>query len=156
MSEQCGGCGASGVNRRSFLSTSAVVMLGSFIAASCGDGQIGGVAGPALPPGGSDGLVIRLADFPALASVGGIARVDGGGSRPVAVTRTGESTFVAMTMICPHAGFQPIQITAPGFRCPNHGAEFAPDGNWVGGQSTSDLPRFTVQYDAGAGTLRIT
>lgn len=155
MSEGCGGCGGSGVDRRSFLSTSAVVVLGSFLAAACGDGEVGGSGLPTSPPGGIDALLIRIADFPALATVGGIARVDAGGSSPVAVTRTGASTFVAMTMICPHAAFRPIQITASGFRCPNHGAEFGPNGTWAGGQPTTDLPRFAVEYDAAAGTLRI-
>jgi Rieske Fe-S protein len=148
LNERCGGCG---LDRRAFLSQSAMLVAGSFLAASCGDGEIGGVAGPA----GTAGFVVSLADFPALGSVGGTARVDSGGSRPVAVTRTGATTFIAMSMICPHAGYRPIQIAAPGFYCPNHGAEFAPDGKWVGGQRTSDLPRFTVVYDAGAGTLTI-
>lgn len=148
MGETCGGCG---VDRRAFLSQSAMLVAGSLLAASCGDGQIGGVLGPI----GTAGLVVTLADFPSLAAVGGTARVDGGSSRPVAVTRTGASTFVALSMICPHAGYRPIQITAPGFRCPNHGAEFESDGNWVGGQTTRDLTRFTVVFDAGAGTLTI-
>lgn len=152
LNDRCGGCG---VDRRAFLSQSAMLVAGSLLAASCGDGDIGGAGGIFLPPGGTTGLVIRLADFPALASVGGTVRVDSGGSRPVAVTRTGPATFVALSMICPHANFSPIQITAPGFRCPNHGAQFAPDGEWVGGQPTGNLGRFSVVYDAGAGTLTI-
>lgn len=156
MSERIDRCGACGVDRRAFLSQSAMLVAGSLLAASCGDGDIGGAAGIFLPPGGSSGLVVSLADFPALASVGGTARVDAGGSRPVAVTRTGDTTFVALSMICPHAGYKPIQIAPPGFKCPNHGAEFEPNGNWVGGQKTSDLVRFSVAYDAAAGTLTIT
>jgi cytochrome b6-f complex iron-sulfur subunit len=148
MGDACGGCG---VDRRAFLSKSAMLVAGSLLAASCGDGEIGGVLGP----GGTTGLVVTLADFPALATVGGTARVDGGSSRPVAVTRTGAATFVALSMICPHAGYRPIQITSAGFVCPNHGAEFEADGNWVGGQNTRDLSRFTVVFDAGAGTLTI-
>lgn len=142
------------MDRRAFLSKSAVLVAGSLLAASCGDGQIGGVLGPGPDP--ATGLVVRLADFPALANVGGTARVDGGSSQPVAVTRTAASTFVALSMVCPHAGYRPIQIAGPGFRCPNHGAEFAPDGTWVGGQSTRALSRFSVVYDAQAGTLTIT
>jgi Rieske Fe-S protein len=148
MADRCGGCG---VDRREFLSKSALLVAGSLLAASCGDGEIGGMTGPF----GTDGLVVRIADFPALGTVGGTARVDGGGSRPVAVTRTGTDTFVALSMICPHAGYRPIQIAPPGFKCPNHGAEFAPDGNWVGGQTTRDLRRFTVLFDAVEGTLTI-
>ena len=164
----CGACRSSDaeghvdVERREFLARSAMLMLGSFLAASCGDGQIGGVVGPILLPGGGGGgggggsLVIALANFPALAAVGGIARVDNNTPTPVAVARTGPATFVAVSMICPHAAFRPIQITAPGFKCPNHGAEFAPSGDWVGGQPTSDLFRFTTSYDATTQTLTIT
>lgn len=151
MTEQFDSCGTCGVGRRAFLSQSAMLVAGSLLAASCGDGQIGGVLGP----GGTAGFVVTLADFPALGAVGGTARVDGGGSQPVAVTRTGPSSFVAMTMVCPHAAYRPIQIAPPGFKCPNHGAEFASDGTWVGGQNTRDLPRFAVVFDAGAGTLTI-
>ena len=148
LEDACSGCG---VDRRAFLSRSAMLVAGSLLAASCGDGEIGGVMGP----GGTDGLLVRIADFPALATVGGTARVDGGGSRPVAVTRTGADTFVALSMICPHAAYRPIQIAPPGFKCPNHGAEFESDGRWVGGQRTSNLARFAVVYDAAAGTLTI-
>lgn len=156
MTERRDDCAACGVDRREFLSTSALVVFGSILAASCGDGQIGGVAGPILPPGGVGGLVVNLVDFPALATVGGTARVDAGGANPIAVTRTGASSFVALSMICPHAAFKPIQIMAPGFKCPNHGAEFASNGTWVGGQPTGNLTQFAVVYNAGAGTLRIT
>jgi Rieske Fe-S protein len=156
MSDQPADCVGCGIGRRDFLSSAALALLASSLASACGDGQIGGVTGPVNPPGGPGGLLVRLADFPALATVGGIARVDGGSSNPVAAVRLGPSSFAALSMICPHAGFRPIQITSPGFRCPNHGAEFAPAGDWVGGQRTSDLPRFNVAYDAAAGTLTIT
>lgn len=156
MSERSGDCVGCGMRRREFLSSSALAILGSYLAASCGDGQIGGVTGPVQSPGGPGGLVVTLADFPALASVGGIARVDGGGANPVAAVRLGPASFAAFSMICPHAGYKPIQIASPGFRCPNHGAEFEPDGNWVGGQRTRDLTPFAVVYNAGAGTLTIT
>ena len=59
-------------------------------------------------------------------------------------------------MICPHAGFRPITVIPGfGFACPNHGAEFAPDGDWKGGQRTSNLRQYEVVLDSGAGTLTI-
>jgi Rieske Fe-S protein len=42
-----------------------------------------------------------------------------------------------------------------GFRCPNHGALFANDGNWTGGQRTRDLQSYPTTYNSGAGTLTI-
>ncbi len=144
--------------RRRFVTSALLASVGAFLAA-CGDGNIGGVTGTGggggtpLPGGGP--LVITLADFPALAADGGIARVDGNTATPIAVTRVNAATYLAFSMRCPHAGFKPIDITAGGFECPNHGARFAADGAWVGGQRTRDLDQYTVQYNAGAGTLTI-
>lgn len=143
------------LSRREFVeravAASVVIGLGA-----CGDGVIGGLTGPSTAPpvpGGS--LVIALADFPALANVGGIARVDGGLSTPIAVSRVAADSFVAFSMICPHAGYRPISIVADGFYCPNHGAQFEADGDWRGGQRTRDLVRYDVLYDDLSETLTI-
>jgi Rieske Fe-S protein len=149
-------------SRRRFVSYAVLASVGAFLAA-CGDGSIGGVTGsvgggsqsPPPPPGGG-GFVVTLADFPALASNGGIARVDGGSSTPIAVTRVNATTYLAFSMICPHAGYKPIGISGNGFECPNHGARFAADGNWIGGQRTRDLNQYTVVFNAGPGTITIT
>lgn len=129
-------------------------VLTAALATACGDGEIGGV-GPTAPPVLNEGFTIRIADFPALQQVGGIARVNSDAPNPIAVSRLGPSTFAALSMICPHAGYKPINITSTGFRCPNHNAVFAPDGNWTGGQRTRDLQSYATAYNAGAGTLTI-
>ncbi len=148
-----------GSSRRDFVSTTLLASVGAFLAA-CGDGNIGGVTGtgggggnPPPPSGGP--LVVTLSDFPALATDGGIARVDGNTSRPIAVARISAASYLAFSMICPHAGFRPISIVGDGFVCPNHGAEFAANGDWRGGQSTRDLAQYTVLHDQGLGTLTI-
>ncbi len=151
------GCAA--CSRRTFVSRSVLASVGAFLAA-CGDGNIGGVTGPGgggppPPPGG--GLLVTLADFPALAADGGMARVDGATSIPIAVTRLNASSYLAFSMICPHAAFRPINIVpGVGYACPNHGAQFQADGDWSGGQPTTNLRRYTVVLNAGAGTLTIT
>ena len=150
---------SAGPSRRDFVSTALLASVGAFLAA-CGDGNIGGVTGnggtslPPPPPGGS--LVVTLADFPALATDGGIARVDADTATPIAVTRLNSSGYLAFSMICPHAGYRPIDIGAGGFECPNHGARFAANGDWVGGQSTRSLKQYSVLLNAGAGTITIT
>lgn len=142
-------------SRREFLAQTTLAAVAVFLAA-CGDGQIGATA-PNVggsPGGTSAGLTVRLADFPALANVGGIARVDGGTGIPVALVRTTATTFAAFSMVCPHQGTT-IDIVSGGFHCPNHGANFSAAGQWTGGQSTGNLSSFPTTYDATAGTVTI-
>jgi Rieske Fe-S protein len=147
-----------GPSRRQFIAQSTLAavaaVLTSAFASACGDGEIGG-AGPTAPPVLGEGFTIRVADFSELQQVGGIARVNSDASNPIAVSRLGPNTFAALSMICPHAGYKPINIVSTGFRCPNHNALFAADGNWTGGQRTRDLQSYPTTYNAGAGTLTI-
>ncbi|HKG94029.1 MAG TPA: Rieske 2Fe-2S domain-containing protein, partial [Gemmatimonadaceae bacterium] len=137
-----------GPNRRQFIAQSTLATIAALLTGSaCGDGEIGG-AGPTAPAVLAGNFTIRIADYPALQQVGGIARVSSSTSNPIAVSRLGANTFVALSMVCPHAGYKPISITSTGFRCPNHGALFAKDGNWVGGQRTRDLQSYPTTYNA--------
>lgn len=152
-------CGAAapcdGVSRREFVARSTLAAVAAFLAA-CGDGQIGAYVStaPGSTPGNRAGLTVRVADFPALANVGGIARVDGGVGIPVALVRTGASSFAAFSMVCPHQGTT-INIAGSGFKCPNHGATFDASGANIGGQQSSSLASFTATFDAAAGTVTI-
>ncbi len=138
-----------GTSRREFITASAASAVAALLVAACG-GATGatGVTGP----GGS--LSVQISKFPALANVGGIARVDTGGS-PVAVVRTGASTFAALSLICPHFGCT-VGIYGSSFQCPCHGAQFASTGTWIGGQRTTNLGSYTTSYDATTGVLTIT
>lgn len=152
----CDRCSAApGPDRRRFLAQVTLAAAGLVTTSACGDGVIGGPLGPRDAPPLGNALIVRIADFPALAAVGGSARVDPATSTPIAVTRTGTASFVALSMICPHASYRPIQIVSAGFLCPNHGAEFDGAGNWTGGQRTSSLRAYSVVYDEPAGTLTI-
>ncbi|MEP6989369.1 MAG: Rieske 2Fe-2S domain-containing protein [bacterium] len=150
----CGpGCGcAAALPRRAFLQRGALGAIGALVASACGDGVIGGTY--PTDPFPTTPLSITLADYPALAIVGGAARVDGGTAQPVAVIRTGAASFAAMSLVCPHQGAT-VDITDSGFRCPSHLAEFAVDGTWSGGKQTGDLTALGVTYDAHAGIVTI-
>lgn len=139
----------SNCSRRDFLSAGTMAAVGALLAA-CTSGE-GGFA-PTSPSGVS--LTVTLANFPALANVGGIARVTSSGS-PVAVVRTADTTYRAFSMVCPHRGTT-INITGSGFRCPNHGATFNANGVWTGGQRTNGLFELTVSQNLSAGTITIT
>ena len=138
------------IDRRQFLE-SAVAALGAGALLACSS-EI--MTTPAITP-----ITIRIADFAALASVGGVAIVDGGSQsgEPIAVARTGATTFVALSLICPHKGVTVTLSNLSGitFICPGHGAEFTTDGTWSGGQPTTNLGRYPLTFDQAAGTLHI-
>jgi Rieske Fe-S protein len=98
-------------------------------------------------------MTLTVADYPALANVGGVAYV-ASGNNPLAVVRTGSDTFDVVSRICPHAGGT-VNSNGDGFTCPVHGARFMNSGTWEGGQPTSNLTSYSTQYDAGTGILTI-
>lgn len=106
------------------------------------------LTGPSL----SSDVTVNLVDYPALAEAGGVARISGV-SPPVAVANLGAS-YTALSLICTHQGGI-VQWDGSEFVCPIHGARFADDGHWTGGQRTSALHTYPVDYNASAGTLTI-
>lgn len=144
----CSRC-ARGVDRRTFLSvaaTAAVLAVLDGCTTAPGGMFSGSYGGP---------FTVTIATFSALASVGGVARVDGGTGAPTALYHSDASTFIALSMICPHAGFAPIDITSSGFHCPAHGSTFAKSGALLGGPSPTGLANFPVSYDQAAGTVTV-
>lgn len=138
--EFCGAC----LSRRTFLAQAAVAGVAVFLA-GCAAGSSTGPSGP---------LSVTVANFPALGSIGGIARVDGNSSTPIAAVRVGTSQYAAFSLVCPHQGAT-VGINGSGFRCPQHGAQFAADGTWTGGQPTSNLHALSAQFDSATGILTI-
>jgi cytochrome b6-f complex iron-sulfur subunit len=151
----CGGCASAhatdhardGIGRRTFLAQSALLAAGALLAACA--------AGDATAPGTTLNSTtdIKVSDFPALASVGGIALVNISGN-PMAIVRTGDASFVTLSRICPHQG-STINPDGSGFLCPGHGARFSATGQWQGGQRTSNMQSFSTSYNAAAGTITI-
>jgi Rieske Fe-S protein len=85
--------------------------------------------------------------------VGGIALATVSGT-PLAIVRTGSTTFLALSRICPHQGAT-VNLSGNGFLCPRHGAEFDASGTWIGGQRTSSMRSYATTYNAATGTLTI-
>jgi nitrite reductase/ring-hydroxylating ferredoxin subunit len=154
MEKQCGAdcaCvvqGAGGIDRRAFLTQSGMTALAAALAA-CGLSN-----SPTAPGSLSQPVTITLSEHPSLATVDGVAFVSDTNGNPLAVVRTGTSTFVALSRICPHAG-STVNTASFGFLCPGHGAEFDFSGHWMGGQRTSSLTSYPTQYNAAAGTVTI-
>ncbi len=138
------------VDRRTFLSATTLAAAAVLLQA-CSGGSNGATFFTG-PTGGT--LVVKLSDFPALANVGGLARVDNGVGAPTALTRTAASTFVGVTMVCTHQGATIDVINAASFKCPNHGALFSATGVWQGGQPTTPLATYAATFD-GVNTVTI-
>jgi len=141
--------GVGGVDRRRFLAQSATAAVAVALAA-CGYST----AIPTAPGTLSQKTTVTLSNYPQLANVDGVAYVSDSGGNPIAVVRVSSSSFVALSRICPHAG-NIIQSVNGGFYCPGHGAMFSYNGTWEGGQRTSNMTTYPVQYDAAGGTLAI-
>jgi Rieske Fe-S protein len=144
----CAGC-RGGIDRRTFLSVAATAAILAVLD-GCTTAPGGMFSGPYGGP-----FTVTIANFSALASVGGVARVDGGTGAPTALYRSTASTFIALSMVCPHAGFAPIDITSSGFHCPAHGSTFSASGALLGGPSPTGLATFTATFDQTAGTVTI-
>lgn len=145
------------LRRRDFLGAAALAAL-ALLDTACGNGIIG-PADAGVQAGGSTttangGLLVTLSAFSALSGTGGIARVDGGRGRPVALVRTGATSFIAYSLVCPHQGYT-VDVNGSSFYCPAHGARFSSTGVNNGGQRTGNLAVRQTVYDAVAGTVTI-
>src|SRR4051812_31898384 len=92
--------GCASCSRREFLSGSVLAAVGSLLATACGDGIIGAGGSTATGP---VNLTVKVSDYPALANVGGIARLSGV-STPIAIVHTSTNSYAAFSMVCPHQG----------------------------------------------------
>lgn len=126
-----------------------MLAVGALLASACGNGRIGG----GVTDVGTVGVTVKLSDYPTLATVGGIAKLNGTAT-PIAVVREAAAQYRAFSLVCPHEGTT-VGINGTGFLCPNHEARFSGTGQWLGGQVTSSLHEFAVASNATAGTLSI-
>jgi Rieske Fe-S protein len=134
------------IGRRTFLAQSALLAAAALLA-GCAAGS------DPTAPELSGQATISVSDYPALSTVGGIAMVSIQSS-PLAIVRTGTSTFVALSRVCPHQG-SIVNQNGSGFLCPNHGAQFSSTGTWVGGQPTTNMRSYATSYNSATGTLTI-
>lgn len=136
------------LDRRGFL-TQSMLAAAAVALSACGEGAADFISAPV-----SVASTVRVADYSALATVGGVALVTLKGSA-LAVVRTGSDTFVVLSRACPHEGAT-INVSAGGsFQCPRHGAQFNATGTWTGGRRTSSMRSYPATYDAAMGVLTV-
>ena len=146
---------SAGQTRREFCQrvcqAASLAAVGSFLA-GCGSG--GGPTGPvdigsALPVvNGSrvNGVTtVNIAPGSALATTGGMALVQAG-AVGFLVTRTGDSTFVALTAMCTHQACTVSNLSGSLFVCPCHGSEYTTSGMVARGPASVPLQSFPTQF----------
>jgi Rieske Fe-S protein len=140
----CAGC--ANIDRRQFLSAAALAAIAAMLTACGGDNS----TAPTLSGSGT----INVNDYPPLATTGGVALVTVNGA-PLAIVRTGATSFLALSRRCPHQGTTVNTASGGGFLCPNHGARFDANGTWIGGERTSNMTSYPTSYSASTGVLTI-
>ena len=149
MNTCAGGCAGhtAGLSRRGFMERCTLAAIGAVLA-GCSDGLMG----PGVPTGGP--YEVDLAAYPALAHVGGVARVDLGGGQVVGVGRTGPDSFAAYALGCTHEGTA-VRASGDGWVCPSHGAAFDTAGRVTAGPANRPLREVPVTFEASTNLLTV-
>jgi Rieske Fe-S protein len=101
---------------------------------------------------GNGRIAVTLKSIPELSKVGGSVGIGNVRGRPVAITRTGTSTYIAFSMNCPHQGVK-VSWEGTGWVCNAHGSKFEADGDLVFGPATTRLPRVPMRISRGVATI---
>ena len=140
----------SGLNRREFLNVATLAGVATLLAACSGGSEP--TTGPVTP--GPSTITVKLIDFPALGAIGGIAGVGTVLFAPVAVVRTGQAAYLALSRVCSHAGCV-INLATNGFGCPCHGSQFDSQGKVLVGPAPTALTRLTAILSVDGTLLTI-
>ena len=89
-------------------------------------------------------VTVNVATGP-LSSSGGMALVSSTAGQFL-VTRTGASTFLAVTAQCTHEACVVSLGTATSYVCPCHGSEFDTSGRVLVGPASAPLRQFQTQF----------
>ncbi|MEO5567056.1 MAG: Rieske 2Fe-2S domain-containing protein [Gemmatimonadaceae bacterium] len=95
---------------------------------------------------------VKVADFPALATLDKLVLIDG----RRAAKRTGTGTFAAFSRLCTHEG-TPVNLANNDttFVCPNHLSRFDNNGEATVGPATQRLAVLATSYAAATDILTI-
>jgi nitrite reductase/ring-hydroxylating ferredoxin subunit len=133
-----------GLDRRTFLSRAMMGAAMMALAACGGADSLSPFSGTAT---------VNIADYPALANVGGVALATLNGSL-IALVRDSATSVVALSRVCPHEGGT-INTSSGGFTCSRHGARFSLTGTWLGGERTSNMRSYATTFNTTSGAITI-
>ena len=134
------------INRRALL-TGACALL-----ALTGLGALPAAASAEIKKLSNGRVSVKLKSLPELSKVGGSVGIGNVKGKPVAITRTGTSSYVAFSLSCPHQGVKLTQ-EENGWVCDAHGSEFEADGDLVLAPATTRLPRIPIKISKGVATI---
>jgi Rieske Fe-S protein len=134
------------INRRALLSGACALL------ALTGLGALPASASSEIRKLSNGRVSVKLKSLPELAKVGGSVGIGNVKGKPVAITRTGASSYIAFSLSCPHQGVKLTQA-ATGWVCDAHGSEFEADGDLVLGPATTRLPRVPMKISKGTATV---
>lgn len=134
------------INRRALISGAcALIALG-------GLGALPASANAEIRKLGNGRILVKLKSIPELSTVGGFVGVGNVKGKPVGITRTGNSSYIAFSLNCPHRGVK-VEKEEAGWVCNAHGSKFEADGDLVLGPATTRLPRVPMKISKGVATI---
>jgi Rieske Fe-S protein len=147
-------------NRRRFctrLGSVAACASGAALLQACGGNSVNGIPGSSLPTISGTlsgaGVTVPIDAGSPLASTGGMALVTSNAG-DFLVTRTGATTFVALTAQCTHQACLVSDATSTTYICPCHGSEFDPStGRVVVGPAVAALRQFSTAFSGNVLTI---
>lgn len=126
------------------------------IVALTGLGSLPAAANTAVKKLANGRVSVTLKRIPELAKVGGSVGIGNVKGRPVGITRTGASSYIAFSLLCPHQQVT-VSKTESGWICESekggHGSEFKANGELVLGPATSRLARVPIKVSRGIATV---
>lgn len=134
------------INRRALLSGACALLVLS------GLGELPASANTGIRRLGNGRVSVKLKSLPELSKIGGSVGIGNVKGKPVAITRTGNSSYVAFSLSCPHQGVK-LSWEENGWICDAHGSEFKADGELVLGPATTRLPRVPMKIAKGVATV---
>lgn len=140
------------ITRRDFIKRSAVGVIvgGAAISGLNLNLFAGQSAKKAVFKRSGDDIIVKIADNPALSTVGGSLTV----ADDIMLIRRDESTFIAVSTICRHKGCT-VELEGDKFVCPCHGSEYNREGKVTQGPSKANLKTFETMFDSKSGLITI-
>ena len=138
------------IDRRGFLSMCALSVAALGVTSVVTPTAAEAATGIKRLPNGKVQVTVRK--FAALATVGKAVKIGNVKGVPVAVVRTGRSTFIALNLRCTHEGVT-VTPTSTGFTCAAHGSKFGKNGARTRGPASSALRRVPVTLASGVLTV---